>query len=502
MRRTTFLLAADLTLIACATLIAFLLRDGIDGLPSGWEPRVYYIGWTVGVACLVFCAAGIHRTLYRFSSVNDYLWLSSLTVVSVVGAMGTCFFINRLEAISRTLPVLQVIFAVAALVIARVGYRLFHARLAASRNVHHEDLLRVEDILVVGVNPVADLFVRSVDILGRGQIRVHGILTSTGRCLKGRRIGTQRVLGELADLSEILSQLKVHGVDIARLVVTDAEEDLSDADRARLSQMSAVSGLSIDYFADRLGFAEPRKPALAASPLVRATQGRRAVGVERYRFGKRLFDLTLATALLVLLWPLMVLVAVVVWADVGRPLLFWQQRPGQGGRPIRVFKFRTMRGAYDKHGFGLADAQRLSAVGAMLRARRLDELPQLFNILVGDMSFVGPRPLLPIDQPSDRRDRLGAKPGLTGWAQVMGGRTITAADKAALDRWYVDNMSFALDIEVMLRTVPMILFGERVNAEAIRVACAAIGRVPDYQDDHIISDGELGSSASVEQLRA
>jgi lipopolysaccharide/colanic/teichoic acid biosynthesis glycosyltransferase len=139
-----------------------------------------------------------------------------------------------------------------------------------------------------------------------------------------------------------------------------------------------------------------------------------------------------------------------------------------------------MSRGHDDEGNRVADLQRLSATGAMLRSRRLDELPQLFNILVGDMSFVGPRPLLPIDQPDDRRDRLRAKPGLTGWAQVMGGRNISPADKAALDNWYIANMSFSLDLEILLRTIPMVVFGEQINAEAIRRACELTGRTPDY----------------------
>jgi lipopolysaccharide/colanic/teichoic acid biosynthesis glycosyltransferase len=129
-----------------------------------------------------------------------------------------------------------------------------------------------------------------------------------------------------------------------------------------------------------------------------------------------------------------------------------------------------MRSAHDEQGLRIPDDERLSAVGRFLRRTRLDELPQLYNILVGEMSFVGPRPLLQADQSADFPVRLMAQPGLTGWAQVKGGREISASDKAALDVWYLLNASLWLDIGILVRTIPMIVFGERTEAEAIRQA--------------------------------
>ena len=156
--------------------------------------------------------------------------------------------------------------------------------------------------------------------------------------------------------------------------------------------------------------------------------------------------------------------------DVGLPTVFWQQRPGARGRPFKLYKFRTMRSAHDEQGLRIPDDERLSAVGRFLRRTRLDELPQLYNILIGEMSFVGPRPLLPVDQSAGFAARLMAQPGLTGWAQVKGGREISASDKAALDVWYLRNASLWLDIVILARTIPTIVFGERTEAEAIRQA--------------------------------
>jgi lipopolysaccharide/colanic/teichoic acid biosynthesis glycosyltransferase len=186
-----------------------------------------------------------------------------------------------------------------------------------------------------------------------------------------------------------------------------------------------------------------------------------------YHRVKRAIDLVGSAVLMITLAPLFLLVGLLVAADVGLPMVFWQQRPGMRGRPFKLYKFRTMADAYDSDGQRKSDHERVSAIGNFLRRCRLDELPQLLNILKGEMSFVGPRPLLPIDQPIDRRSRLLVRPGLTGWAQIKGGRQISPADKTALDVWYVRNMSATLDLKILLGTVPMLIFGEQVTEAAI-----------------------------------
>ena len=190
----------------------------------------------------------------------------------------------------------------------------------------------------------------------------------------------------------------------------------------------------------------------------------------RYWKFKRVIDAAAAFVLLVICSPIILFTAALVAASLGFPVVFWQQRPGLGGRPFRLHKLRTMNSAHTRDGSRRSDRERTTLIGSVLRRVRADELPQLFNILRGDMSFVGPRPLLPRDQSAAYRARLLVRPGLTGWAQVVGGRDISAEDKAALDVWYVRNASLALDIEIALRTVPVVLFGERISASLIERA--------------------------------
>lgn len=175
---------------------------------------------------------------------------------------------------------------------------------------------------------------------------------------------------------------------------------------------------------------------------------------------KRLFDIVVALSLLLLLSPVMLVVALMVWRFLGRPLLLQQVRPGLHGKPFRFLKFRTMSEETDEHGQLLPDEMRLSAFGKRLRSSSLDELPQLINVLKGEMSLVGPRPLLmeylPLYSPEQSRRHL-VRPGITGWAQVNGRNAISWEEKFALDVWYVENQSFFLDLRILFMTVMRVL---------------------------------------------
>ena len=171
---------------------------------------------------------------------------------------------------------------------------------------------------------------------------------------------------------------------------------------------------------------------------------------------KNLLDRTLALAVLLAASPVLVLCAGAIACFLGAPVLFAQTRPGLHGRPFRMYKFRTMTDAREPSGELKPDAERLTRFGRWLRATSLDELPELFNVLKGDMSLVGPRPLLmeylPLYSPEQAR-RHEVKPGITGWAQVNGRNAISWDDKFRLDVWYVDHQSLALDMKILLLTV-------------------------------------------------
>ena len=181
---------------------------------------------------------------------------------------------------------------------------------------------------------------------------------------------------------------------------------------------------------------------------------------------KRLFDLALSLFLIVLLVPLLVLLSVAIYVNMGSPVLFRQQRSGLRGRPFSLSKFRTMNDNTDENGRLLADEDRLTALGRLLRRTSLDELPQLFNIIRGDMSLVGPRPLLIEHLDFDNGEQMRrheVRPGITGWAQVNGRNAISWEEKFKLDIWYVDNRSMWIDLKIILLTIIKVAKGEGIN---------------------------------------
>jgi lipopolysaccharide/colanic/teichoic acid biosynthesis glycosyltransferase len=183
--------------------------------------------------------------------------------------------------------------------------------------------------------------------------------------------------------------------------------------------------------------------------------------------GKRAADLIGAGLGLVALSPVFVLAAVATWAALGRPILFRQRRGGLHGRPFALLKFRTMADARGADGAPLPDDERLTRFGRWLRRTSLDELPELWNVLRGEMSLVGPRPLMAeyLDRYSpDQARRHEVRPGVTGWAQVNGRNTTTWPDRFRLDVWYVDHVSFLLDVRILLRTLGTVFRGHGVNA--------------------------------------
>ncbi|TDM19514.1 sugar transferase [Macrococcoides caseolyticum] len=181
---------------------------------------------------------------------------------------------------------------------------------------------------------------------------------------------------------------------------------------------------------------------------------------------KRFFDFSAATLGIIVVAPITISTAIVVKKKIGSPILFTQTRPGQYGKPFQVYKFRTMTNETDENGKLLSDADRLTETGKFLRKYSLDELPQLINVIKGDISLVGPRPLLMEYNDlynDEQRRRLDVKPGITGWAQVNGRNALSWEEKFKLDVWYVDNQSLLLDMYILYLTLYKVVKPEGIN---------------------------------------
>lgn len=183
---------------------------------------------------------------------------------------------------------------------------------------------------------------------------------------------------------------------------------------------------------------------------------------------KRTVDLILGITAVILLSPILLITAILVSRKLGSPIFFTQVRPGKDGKPFKMVKFRTMRDAIDAQGNPLPDAERLTPFGRRLRSTSIDELPELWNVIRGEMSLVGPRPLLmeylPLYSP-EQATRHDLKPGMTGWAQINGRNAISWEDKFKLDTWYVQHQSLWLDIKIMALTVKKVLVRDGISAE-------------------------------------
>ena len=260
-------------------------------------------------------------------------------------------------------------------------------------------------MIVIGANKLAWFYVQMLDTLGVGNRRIVGILDGDTD-LHGRSIFGHVVLGSPSEAYSLVHDFGMHGTPISRFVVCER-------DRARALDMVAIlepvcvtEEIELEILAEQLGIPETdlHAPADAFSPPI--SEG----ALRPYFRTKRLVDLAVSFVVIVTLLPLFAVIAALIFAESGSPVLFWQRRVGREGRSIFVYKFRTMLKPIDRHGRRLNDAERHSRLGSLLRATRLDELPQLFNVLNGSMSLIGPRPLLPIDQPAGETERLLVAP--------------------------------------------------------------------------------------------
>ena len=478
-------LVVDLCIVGLASISALVLRENFAIDAGQWWSFVPYLCITLAVAGPILVVFRLNRSIWRFSGLADYVRAVGATALIVIAAVAIGFVVNRLDGVARSLPILQAMVMAVGLVGARVLLRVLHDRRRRADRTDVVSLPSANDtVLLLGWGNVTELFLRSAAEFGNGAVQIAGILSPNERHV-GRLVQSTRVLGTPENLTEVIAELDVHGIHVGRVVIATPFERLSDTARRMLLDLEQTTDVRLDFFAERLfGLSDMTMYRDVQERVAKSGVGegsgsdefgisdeeiKQLLGHPYWRL-KRAIDATVALVLLIVLLPVTLLVAFIVALDVGLPVLFVQQRPGLRGARFNLYKFRTMGASHSIEGVRIPDNGRVSKIGALLRRTRLDELPQLFNILIGDMSFVGPRPLVAREQSDEILVRLLVQPGLTGWAQVRGGRDVSVADKTALDVWYVRHASLTLDLKIVAATVPMVLFGERVDRGAVRLA--------------------------------
>lgn len=509
MRKYQFLIV-DIAIVALATMLAFAVRH-FSIQPFSVQKDIYlYV--TISVFCVGACIvfSGLHRAVWRYFSFSDAALLIGVVSLSILLAWFLTFTISRAESVPRSVPFLQWVLTIGLMGSARAVAR---ATRPSIRPRHIEPSRHREHVIVVGFNHITELYLRCVSQLASDRISVVGILHEDST-MHDRSLSFTKVIEHPKNIDRVLKKYRVHGVEIDRIVVTESFDTLAKESRQKLLDAEKDAELTLDLFEERLGFGVKHKITQSESNQSKQVRPAHNDNLNTYtneiklgyRVAKRIFDFVGALSLLILLSPLIFLTAFSVALDVGTPLTFWQVRPGRFGVPFKVLKFRTMRSAHDDKGRRIPDEKRTSKIGRMLRRIRFDEFPQLLNILKGDMSFVGPRPLLPIDQPDQFELRLSARPGLTGWAQINGGHSfLSKDDKGALDIWYVRHGSLWLDIQILFRTALFIVKGERPppveTVEAARSELRLLSRrkAEDVSENQLTAAGstQMASGAQV-----
>jgi lipopolysaccharide/colanic/teichoic acid biosynthesis glycosyltransferase len=457
---------------ACFALLSPLLALWVRDAPV-LSAEYSYSLYPYWACCTIFSllAFSIFRLKHkglRYFSVDDIFDIAKSVVLAESLTAAVLFSFTRLEGIPRSTLFIHALILATALVTART---IAHFEHAPKGTIRHPS--KTKYVVVIGSNYLSSAFIKWLETNEIEPKQVMAILDDRKEVM-GQKISGVQVLGNPLRLKQTVEEFSVHGVKIDEVIVSNDEKRLAKPVLAELQIICRQREIELTFLPQLFHstFRQVADPNNERAELQQAPTFR----ISSYFEVKRVLDFVFALLFTVLLSPVFICVSVLVALDVGTPLVFWQRRLGQGGRGFQIYKFRTMQSPFDRLGETLPEKRRLSAIGHLLRKTGLDELPQLLNVLVGDMSLVGPRPLLPEDQPADPTTRLMVRPGITGWAQVNGGKQITNDEKGDLDEWYIRNVSPWLDLRILLLTCRYVFVRSRANVSPSTNAKSGVGK--------------------------
>lgn len=452
----------DLAWAAISPLIAFLIRDGtifrVDSV------SLYCCVALITSLC-VFQWFKVSAPISGFFSAHDAFVVAQACLISVALTAVFLFTFTRLYDAPRSIPILHFFILSSGLFGGRALVRVTTKR---ANNNAYSSCCAFENVLIIEASRLAWFFTKMVEELSFNGIRIVAVLDARPS-FHNRSINGYSIVGPPAHLEKIIDEYAIHGVQIHRIVIATQPDSVTGTSFSEIREICKSRNISVELLHERLLFSSP-KTAVEGQEYGQNDEFMANYTGSSYWKIKRALDVGFALVGLVAIAPLAFIVAVLVLVDVGAPIVFWQQRTGRYGRPLSVYKFRTLRAAFDRDGNQIQQSRPVSALGQFLRNTRLDEIPQLFNILTGSMSLIGPRPLLPADQPKSIYLRLQVRPGITGLAQVNGANLLSSEEKNALDEWYVRHASPLIDIQILFRTVRVIVCGESRNEQIISTA--------------------------------
>jgi lipopolysaccharide/colanic/teichoic acid biosynthesis glycosyltransferase len=448
----------DLFWALVSPIAALYLRDVDIQSNADWSVIASYWVLSAGFAILAFFAFRLQDGMTRYFSVHEALDIAEAVLFAELMTFAVLFTLTRLDGIPRSMPLVHGLLLAGGLLAARVFVRI----VASEDDEPPEHQCRRERIILIGANRFASSFIQLLNAYAPQQRRVIAVLDEDAAMI-GRALSGVQVLGAPHELEAIVGEFAIHGIGTDRIVIAGEADFLSAPVLHEIERFCKKRQIELSFLPRMIGVSE-RKPITAAAVNSQPLESGATFALPPFFRLKRWIDIVGSLALIVLFFPLLVLAGVLVLLDVGPPIFFWQERLGRKGRPFLIYKFRTLKAPFDSSGQPTAGSRRPSAVGQFLRATRLDELPQLLNVLFGEMSMIGPRPLLPEDQPSNTSLRLSVRPGISGWAQVNGAKLVSKEEKQKLDDWYVRNASLWLDLRIAMMTIKLLLKG-RVSSQ-------------------------------------
>jgi lipopolysaccharide/colanic/teichoic acid biosynthesis glycosyltransferase len=449
---------------ALSPLLALYVRGAYILSAEGAWTAALFCGISFVFALIAFLAFRLNDGLSRYFSVHDAVNILKASAVAGLMTSAVLFTFTRLDGIPRSTPLICVFILASGLITTRALALLRDNANSAPIENHRSPR---EHIIMIGANHLTALYIKLVRSYSSNRHRVIAVLDNEVS-LFGRRIVGVPVVSTITHIERTIEEFEIHGVCVDRIIVGGDDTLLSKDSLAEVERVCRQYDIELQFVPHLIGlgtFKVGPNPATAT-----LKQAPSFAGLPNFHRVKRFIDFFVSGAAIILLSPVIALISLLVLIDLGSPVVFWQQRVGRGGTSFFVYKFRTLHAPFDRLGRPISEDDRRSWIGRLLRSGRFDEIPQLFNVLVGEMSLIGPRPLLPEDQPTNSELRLMALPGVTGWAQVNGGNLITNDEKGLLDEWYVRHASFWLDLRILALTLGFMFKGEKRSESVLRLA--------------------------------